>query len=228
MIEALAKESQWRSVAALQQVVAQLVLWIGWSEQTIVARTTETPDMSFSLRPRLTPIHLYNNGVALAATHWMPETFNPDMFVAKWYCGRVQPEDMPQFAADALEAGYDGPALRRLAGLIRPTAMDVGELFQQSLAEIGTVKIRNSEQAAILLVRTTLGDIVDQKIDPIRGASVIAGLVHTLDYPDFLTPFLELAELSDETYMGEYAPPRAQLIKEIIEQTRKAFYHIPG
>jgi hypothetical protein len=158
----------------------------------------------------------------------MQELFNPDLFVAKWYCSYVHEEDMPGFAADALEAGYDGPALRRLAGLMKPTAMDVGDLFQQSLSEIGTVKIRDAKQAAVLLARTTVRDIIEQKIDPIRGAIVIAGLVHTLDYPDYLTPFLDLAELSDATYMGEYAPPRSQLIKDIIEQARKTLLHIPG
>ena len=36
--------------------------------------------------------------------------FDPNLFVAKWYCEKLLPEDMPGFAADALEAGFDGPA----------------------------------------------------------------------------------------------------------------------
>ena len=158
----------------------------------------------------------------------MQEPFNPDLFVARWYCSKVVSEDMPAFAADALEAGFDGPALRRLAGLMKPASMDVGDLFQQSLSEIGTVTIRNAEQAAVLLARTTTRDILEQKIDPIRGAIVIAGLAPALDYPAYLNPFNELAELADSSYMGEYAPPRSQLIKDIIEEAKKLLAHIFG
>ena len=101
---------------------------------------------------------------------------------------------MPGFAAGALEAGYDGPALRRLAGLVKPTSIDVGDLFQQSLVEIGTVTIRNAEQAAVVLARTTAREIIEQKIDPIRGAIAIAGLAHTVNFPAYLNPFYELAD----------------------------------
>src|SRR5438270_12993282 len=87
-----------------------------------------------------------NDAVASAKAPQMPETFNPDLFVAKWYCSKVLPEDMPQFAADALEAGYDGLALRRLASLMRPTSRDVGDLFERVLREIGTVKVQSKEQ----------------------------------------------------------------------------------
>src|SRR6185312_12779867 len=104
----------------------------------------------------------------------MQETLNPDLFVAKWYCGFVQTEDLPEFAADALEAGYDGPALRRLAGLIKPTSTDVVDLFEKALTEIGTVKIQNAQQAAVLVARSTARDILEERIDPLRGAACIA------------------------------------------------------
>jgi hypothetical protein len=125
----------------------------------------------------------------------MQETFNPDLFVAKWYCGSVYIENLPQFAADALEAGYDGPALRRLAGLMKPTLTDVGDLFQRSLAEIGTITIQNLEQATILLARTTARDIIEQKIDPIHGMNAIAGLAWAVDYLAYLMPLYGLAEM---------------------------------
>ena len=154
----------------------------------------------------------------------MKEAFNPDLFVAKWYCSEVWSEDMPAFAADALEAGYDGPALRKLAGLIKPTSVDIGDLFKQSLTEIGTVTIHNREEAALLLARTTARNIVNGQMDPIAGCNVLAGLAHALDYPPYLNRFYELADLPQ---WGEYAPPRAQLIKEIIEEARVLLAGIP-
>src|SRR5215467_1660351 len=104
----------------------------------------------------------------------MQELFNPDQFVAKWYCSKVGPEDMPQFAADALEAGYDGPALRRLAGLMKPNMREVGNLFQEALAEIGNVKIHSNQQAVLFLSRLVATAIVEGSIDPIRGCSLLS------------------------------------------------------
>src|SRR5689334_5349410 len=116
----------------------------------------------------------------------MRQPFNPDMFVAKWYCSTVGPEDMPTFAADALEAGFDGSALRRLAGLVHPTARDVGDLFERALHEIGTVKIQSEEQALIFQSRLVAIDIVEGKIEPIRGAETLARYAMALKYPDFI------------------------------------------
>jgi hypothetical protein len=147
----------------------------------------------------------------------MKEEFNPDLFVAKWYCSFAYSEQMPQFAADALEAGYDGPALRRLAGLVKPTTGDVGDLFTQSLTEIETVKVHNTEQAAVLLARTTAQDMIEERIDPLKGAIFIAGLASVMSYPAYLMPIYQLAELP---YWGQYAPPRAQLIEDIIKEAR--------
>lgn len=154
----------------------------------------------------------------------MKEEFNPDLFVAKWYCSQAWSEDMPAFAADALEAGYDGEALRRLAGLVKPTSSDVGELFQQSVAEIGTVRVHNSEEAALLLAQTTARDIVNGQMDPIAGCNFLAWLAHGLNYPPHLTRFYGLADLPR---WGEWAPPRAKLIKDIIEEARLLLASIP-
>lgn len=154
----------------------------------------------------------------------MQETLNPDLFVAKWYCGFIHSEDLPEFAADALEAGYDGPALRRLAGLIKPASTDIVDLFEKALAEIGTVKIQNAQQAAVLVARSTARDILQERIDPFRGAACIARLAPALDYPAYLMPFYEF---EDVQYWGEYAPPRAQLIKQIMEEVRVLLAGIP-
>lgn len=155
----------------------------------------------------------------------MKDAFNPDSFVAKWYCSEVWSEDMPAFAADALEAGYDGPALRRLAGLIKPTSMDIGDLFQRAHDEIGTVKILSQRQAVYLMSRVVATDIVEGRIDPVKGAGILAGYARLADYSPVLTEFLEL---EDMPYWGEYAPPRSQLIQDIIEEARLLLENVPG
>jgi hypothetical protein len=155
----------------------------------------------------------------------MEEVFNPDLFVARWYCSKVGPEDMPKFAADALEAGYDGPALRRLAGLSKPTAAEVGDLFQRALGEIGTVTILSKEQAVWSLSRSTASAIVAGRRDPIEGAGILARYAMMLNYPPFLAEFLQLSEMPS---WGEYAPPRSRLIKDIIEEARLLLASVPG
>ena len=132
---------------------------------------------------------------------------------------------MPQFAADALESGFDGPALRRLAGMLKPTLRDVGELFEKSLTEIGTVTIHNAEQGALLLARTTARDIVEEQVDPIKGAIFLAGLASAMHYPGYLYRFYELMEMP---YWGEPAPHTSELIRNIIEEARLLLAQTPG
>lgn len=132
---------------------------------------------------------------------------------------------MPTFAADALEAGYDGSALRRLAGLIKPTSMDIGDLFQRALDEIGTVKILSQRQAVYWMSRVVATDIVEGRIDPVKGAGILAGYASMADYAPVLAEFLELGDMP---YWSEYAPPRAQLIQDIIKEARLLLANVPG
>ena len=155
----------------------------------------------------------------------MQELFNPDLFVAKWYCSKVGPEDMPAFAADALEAGFDGPSLRRLAGLIKPTSRDVGHLFERALREIGTIKVQSGEQAIIFLSRLTAMDIVEGRIEPLRGAETLAGYSIILRHPDLLVGFLQLADMPR---WGEYAPSPRKLAEDIIAEARLLLATLPG
>jgi hypothetical protein len=178
--------------------------------------------MRFSLSPTYL-IHLYNKEAQKPSR--MKETFNPDSFVAKWYCSKVGPEDMPLFAADALEAGYDGPALRRLAGLIRPTSRDVGDLFRDALREIGKVKIQSKEQAVFSLSRETAADILQGRVDPVRGAEILARYAAMVGYPESLAEFLQLSEMP---HWGDYAPNKQQLTQDILAQARELLDHLPG
>ena len=155
----------------------------------------------------------------------MQKTFNPDLFVAKWYCSKVGPENMPRFAADALEAGFDGPSLRRLAGLVKPTSRDVGDLFRDSLREIGKVRIQSQAQAIFFLSRETAADILEGRVDPVRGAEILAGYAGVVGYPEFLAEFLQLSEMP---HWGEYAPNEKQLIQNILDQARVLLDNVPG
>ncbi|MBD0716063.1 hypothetical protein [Streptomyces sp. CBMA370] len=56
----------------------------------------------------------------------------------RWQADEIRPEDLPMFAADALAAGLDTPALCELAGWPRHAdPRDVRDTFESALAEAG-------------------------------------------------------------------------------------------
>jgi len=50
-----------------------------------------------------------------------PDETRLDIAVARWVLGLLSGEELPWMACAALEAGLDSPALKRLAGELRPT-----------------------------------------------------------------------------------------------------------
>ena len=75
--------------------------------------------------------------------------FDPQSTAAGWYLGDLNAEDLPTFACQALEQGHEGPNLRRLAGLLRPTKRDVDGIIDGALRELG-VAVPLSKEAAVL------------------------------------------------------------------------------
>jgi hypothetical protein len=60
------------------------------------------------------------------------------MFVARFACGDIYGEDKPAIAADLLEAGYDTPSLRRLAGETQVHChADAAGIVEQIMREAG-------------------------------------------------------------------------------------------
>lgn len=63
--------------------------------------------------------------------------FDPQLVEAKLALGMVPADQMPPLAWDALEAGLDGPAIRRLAALVLPSGWETDELTPAFMAEAG-------------------------------------------------------------------------------------------
>jgi hypothetical protein len=51
--------------------------------------------------------------------------FDPNKLAVLYYFGDLRYSQIPAISADALEHGFDGRALRRLAGLVMPVASDI-------------------------------------------------------------------------------------------------------
>jgi hypothetical protein len=83
------------------------------------------------------------------------DDFNPEMLQIRWVLGALRPEELPVQATLALQHGFDGTALRQLAGLVRPTVRDLESLPNRAFAEMGLSAI-DKEQAATSLISRDL------------------------------------------------------------------------
>jgi hypothetical protein len=63
--------------------------------------------------------------------------FDRELIEAKLALDLIASADMPSVAVEGLEAGLDGPAIRRLAVLERPTYFEVREVLPCAMAVLG-------------------------------------------------------------------------------------------
>ena|SRR5437762_13957874 len=71
----------------------------------------------------------------------MPSHFLPRRIAARWFTGKHPESDWPSLARDALEAGLDGPALRRLASYEQKLHWDVAKYSEPALSEMDASKM---------------------------------------------------------------------------------------
>jgi hypothetical protein len=105
---------------------------------------------------------------------------------------------MPKLAWDALEAGLDGPAIRRLAALEFPTAFQVRELLGHAMEELGLVKM-SKEQAAIQLARMRAREILRSESDPLQH---LRDFEHLWIEADYCRELVDYGNLDDEVYVA--------------------------
>jgi hypothetical protein len=76
-----------------------------------------------------------------------------ELLQVRWLLNGINPEELPAKALAALEHGYEGTALRRLAGLVRPTRADLGNLPEQTFADMDLKPIDEDQAVALLIAR---------------------------------------------------------------------------
>jgi len=101
--------------------------------------------------------------------------FDRDQIEARLALNLIASADMPQIAWDALEAGLDGPATRRLAALEHPTYFEVAEVFPRVRQELGLTEITVG-QAALRVAKQIARDILDKGDDPLRHVQTFESL----------------------------------------------------
>jgi hypothetical protein len=124
--------------------------------------------------------------------------FDPTQFAAAYVLGELHSENAPAAAADALEAGYDGPLLRRLAGLERPSGWEIDQILPRVLFELNA-KQPSTEQAALVLAKARARRILDSRENPLDSTSYFHHLLVKSDY----APELQNLAYVDEILIGE-------------------------
>ena len=94
---------------------------------------------------------------------------NIELAHALWQIGKFPVERLPDVAIQALEKGFDGPALRELAGLQKLTERDLGNLFELALKEVGRLPMSKRE-AGLIVAKNIAQEIINGNIEPYEGA----------------------------------------------------------
>src|SRR4051812_37088501 len=99
--------------------------------------------------------------------------FSPQLIQSRWILNKLPAEELPVLAQDALEHGYDGENIRRIAGLIKPDTFDLQPLMAGFLIELGATTQATKEEAALSLARSVAQAILEKKVGAYEGARFI-------------------------------------------------------
>jgi hypothetical protein len=135
--------------------------------------------------------------------------FDPRATEARIALNLISAVDMPKLAWDALEAGLDGPAIRRLAALEFPTFFQVRELLGQLMDEMRLVKM-SKERAAVQLAKMRALEILRSESDPLEH---LRDFEHLWIEADYCRELLEYGNLDDEVYVARSAGQPEQEIR---------------
>jgi hypothetical protein len=93
-------------------------------------------------------------------------TFDARIFEAQLALGEIAPEELPALAWDAVEAGYDGPALRRLGALEKPSGWETDRWMSAVLKEMN-LRVLDTTTASLRLAQHIALEILVCKTDPL-------------------------------------------------------------
>ena len=152
--------------------------------------------------------------------------FSPQLIQARWELNKLPNEELPLLAQDALEYGYDGANIRRIAGLIKPDTFDLQPLMAGFLTELGVTTKSTKEEAALSLARFVAQAILEQRVGAYEGARFIwRDIVNEMwpNQPTELDSFIGNASEYDDCVFYAQHPEeiRRKIESEIIEDARK-------
>ena len=124
--------------------------------------------------------------------------FDREIIEARLALDLISSNEMPKIAWDALEAGLDGPAIRRLAALEKPTWFQVREVLPQAAKEMQLAKVPIGE-GAYRIARQHAQEILETGADPTRYTRELEYLCVRAGWPKELSGY---GALDDDVYIA--------------------------
>jgi hypothetical protein len=145
--------------------------------------------------------------------------FDRQLIEAKISLDLIASADMPDVACEALEAELDGPAIRRLASLQRPTYFEVRDVLAGAMEEMGLREIPHAE-AARRLAQQIAQNILNGNDDPLQHVRDFESLWIRSGYPKTIS---SLGTLHDDIWIAESTGQSQKQIREWVIARLKEF-----
>jgi hypothetical protein len=148
--------------------------------------------------------------------------FSAELFQAGWVFGEIRTDRVAKFAEEALTAGYDGPALRRLAALSKDDTQDLPRFLAPAFVELGLSAEVSKEQSGLCIAKALARAALDEEIHPYIAARLIWKRVYRqCESLEQLLPFVGLAsEYEDDP---QHRSEHEQDISEELENLLRSF-----
>jgi hypothetical protein len=138
--------------------------------------------------------------------------FDPAIFEAEVALKLIPTEQLPLIAQDALEAGFDGPQVVRMAIIEPRYGWEIDQALPSMLAELGCHSILPQE-AALRLAHQRAQRILETGEDPLPSIHYFYRLMRAADYPSEL---IDVGYFDDTCYTDDPEEKRAYA-REVLE-----------
>jgi hypothetical protein len=145
--------------------------------------------------------------------------FDRPLIEAKLSLELIASADMPSIAWDALEAGLDTPATRRLAALERPTFFEVREILPRVMQELELSHISLGE-AALRLAKQIAQEVLRSGDDPLQHLRDFESLWIRSKYAAEISG---LGTLYDDVWIAESSGRPEEEIRKWVGERLKEF-----
>jgi hypothetical protein len=111
--------------------------------------------------------------------------YSPHLLAARWTVHDLYGEDMPRIAADLLEAGYDTPMIRRLAGEMNvKSSSDIESLVERMFREFEIRYPLSHMEANLIISRQIAREVIAGSRNPWAAANKLEIAIWGWDAPN--------------------------------------------
>jgi hypothetical protein len=144
--------------------------------------------------------------------------FDPRVIEARLALDLISSIEMPKLAWEALEAGLDGPALRRIAALEFPTFFQIQEVLPKAIEEMHLAKL-DKTGAALQLAKLRAREILATNLDPFKH---LRDLEQWWIEADYCRELQDYGNLDDEVYVArQMGQSEQEICTWLMERLRK-------